>query len=312
MNFSPLSIGWLDSLLWNTKICFLLFSVALQLSSSSPLIAQPADSHAIVAMVSIQPQEWLVEQIGGDRVEVAALVGPADSPATFQPTDAQMTRLMSSDIFFTIGVPFEQGRWLEAVKASGRVPVVDTSEGIVRIPFGVEVSDSPRRQDLDPHIWLSPSLLKIQAATIAGELSIADPGSASFFDSNLRRLESELDDVDRRIESRLSLFHGDAFFVFHPSLGYFAQEYGLRQVAIEIEGKEPSDRELTALQREARELNVRTIFVQEQIHSRSADAVAAAVGARVVLINPLERDVLSNLTAVSDLLVNALQEGPVS
>jgi zinc transport system substrate-binding protein len=264
----------------------------------------------------------LVEQIGQGSVEVTSLLGSGDSPATFQPTDFQITAVLRSRLFFRIGVPFENGRWMEAIRSTRRVPIVDTRRGIDLRPM----PSAPRRQGggligsdlntahdgaragLDPHIWLSPRLLEIQARTIADAMRALDPDSANRLRMNLTQLISELDRLDRRLSTKLAPYRGQTFMVFHPSWGYFANDYGLRQVAIEIEGKEPTDDELTEIQRLARELNTGIIFVQPQIHSRAAEAIAEAIGAKVVVIDPLQPDIISNLQQVADLLVAGFAE----
>lgn len=283
------------------------------------LEADPASSRITV---SIPPQAWLVDQIGQGRVEVTSLLGPGDSPATFQPTDFQVTEVLRSRLFFRIGVPFENGRWMEAIRSTRRVPIVDTRRGIDLRPMrsagrsqgGGEIEpDHPMAQGgaragLDPHIWLSPKLLENQARTIADEMMAVDPESVNRLRLNLTQLISELDRLDRRLTTKLAPYRGKTFMVFHPSWGYFANDYGLRQVAIEIEGKEPTDDELTEIQRLARELGTGIIFVQPQIHSRAAEAVAEAIGAKVVEIDPLQPDIISNLQRVADLLVAGFAE----
>jgi zinc transport system substrate-binding protein len=158
----------------------------------------------------------------------------------------------------------------------------------------------------DPHIWLSPPLLKRQAVLIAEALAAAAPEHAEAFDQNLQGLLARLDTVDAEIRNRLAPHDGKAFFVFHPAWGYFADEYGLRQIAIEVEGKEPSDSELTEVQQRARESGAQVIFVQPQISSQSAEAVAKAIGGRVEELDPLAEDVAAGLLAAADAIAESL------
>ncbi len=227
---------------------------------------RPADSGKIPVVVSIQPQKWLVEQVGGEHVDVLVLVAPGDDPHAYQPTDAQISQAMRSAVYFRIGVPFEEGPWFRAISGSGKLDVVDTRQGIDaardgsrhRIRQETTACTRPRHTmhhdhgGRDPHIWTSPRLLKIQAATVARSLSELAPEHGDDFQRNLAALEAKLDEVDAAIREKLAPHSGRAMFVFHPAWGYFADEYGLRQVAVELEGKEPSDHELTELQRLAR------------------------------------------------------------
>lgn len=264
--------------------------------------------------VSIQPQAWLVERVGGEYVEVITLLSPGDSPATYQPADAQISRVIQAKLYFRIGVPFESGQWYKAVQSTERLTIVDLREGIELHPLShdhPEVHGQEPGEDehegLDPHIWLSPPLLKIQVRTVADALSRVDPEHGEIYEMNMSRLLEELDVVDSYIRERLSGLRRTAFYVFHPAWGYFAAEYGLQQEAIEIEGKDPSDREITEIQRRARRDGIRVIFVQPQISSTAVEALADAIGAEVRILDPLQRNVVSNLRKVADEIAEVLR-----
>lgn len=247
-------------------------------------------------VVSIAPLQWLVEQVGGETVEVAILVAPGESPTTYTPTDAQVTKLMQARVFFRVGVPFEDGPWFSAVRKMGRLRIVDLRDGI-EIQAG------------DPHIWLSPRLLSIEAETVAAALGRGNSEYRPEYRENLERLQARLQVLDEEIRQRLSPYSGRSFFVFHPSWSYFAQEYGLRQIAIEREGREPSDREMTRLQQAARAARISTVFVQPQIEGRGAEAFAQAIDARLERLDPLAVDVAANLSEVTAKLIAAFREG---
>jgi len=249
-------------------------------------------------VVSIPPHRWLVEQIGGDRVSVSVLVAPSESPTTYMPSDIQVTHLMRAHLYCRAGVPFESGPWFDAISKMGRFEMVDLREGI-------------ELQGEDPHIWLNPKLLSIQASAVAEALSAADPTNRTHYQANLHRLNVRLEILDEEIRQSLAPFTGRRFFVFHPSWGYFAREYGLRQVAIEIEGREPSDLELTRLLTEASRAQATTVFVQPQIHGRAAQAFAEAIGARVETLDPLAADVAGNLAETTATLIEAFGGGAI-
>jgi len=160
----------------------------------------------------------------------------------------------------------------------------------------------------DPHIWLSPRLLTIQARTVARVLSQAGPDHRDLFETNLEAVERRLTELDQGIRQQLALFAGREFFVFHPSWGYFAADYGVEQVAIEVGGREPSDSELTQLQQRARQAEITTVFVQPQIHGRGARAFAQAIGGRIEILDPLVADVAANLEATASKLRQAFEE----
>ncbi|MEJ2086156.1 MAG: zinc ABC transporter substrate-binding protein, partial [Acidobacteriota bacterium] len=256
---------------WRHGACRAVYLLIVGLLSAWSGEATVGEAAVPEVVVSIPPLEWLVERIAGDRVAVESLLAPGDSPATFQPRDAEVTAMLRSRMFVRIGVPFENGPWLEAIARSGRVEIVDARRGIELQPMttGLTDRDGPSMGHLggssdgsgqDPHIWLSPALLEVQAATLAEALSALDPDGAGLFAENLTRLRAELERVDRQLRIKLAPYQDRVFLVFHPSWGYFAHDYGLRQVAIEIEGKTPSDEELTRIQRVAAEADCRVVF----------------------------------------------------
>lgn len=280
---------------------------------------QSGGAETVKVTVSIPPQAWLVERIGGDRVEVESLIAPGDSAATFQPSDSQVTALLRSDVFIRIGVPFERGRWFDAIESIDRVPVVDARAKIELRPLppawsGTSSADPGAASDshhgtLDPHVWLSPRLLATQAAGVAEALTAIDGDAARHYRDESLQLIEEITAVDEEIAVELAAYRGRAFMVFHPSWGYFAHDYGLRQLAIEIEGKTPSDEELTRIQRLARDEGISVVFSQPQFHHRIARAVAEAIGARVVELDPLAADVVANLRHVTRSLIDGFEGG---
>ena len=284
--------------------------------------SQPQTPGRLTVAVSISPQAWLVGQIGGEHVEVITLVKPGDSPATYQPSDAQISRLMRASAYFRIGVPFENGRWFEAVRQAKGLEVIDTRKGIklrmmrTRHEHVHDAHDehehehSPQEHERqhggkDPHIWLSPRLLETQAETVADALCRLDPTRADEYKMNLALVTKTLRTVDNTISRKLAPIEGKAFLIFHPSWGYFADRYGLEQIAIEVEGKAPSDHDLTELQVEARRHGAKVVFVQPQISDKSAAAVAKAVGGRTEKLDPLAADVPGNLLKAADALVES-------
>ncbi len=277
-------------------------------------LAAPAGAaeEVLVVAVTIAPQQWLVEQVGGDRVSVLTLVAPGESPATFLPSDAQVSRLTRSAVYFRIGVAGENGPWFDALRQSGRVEIVDMRLGVEMRemplhdgdpepsshshgPVGGARGELDELAGKDPHIWLSPSRLKRQARTVAETLARLDPGSADGYRRRRSNLEGRLDRLDVEIRRLLAPFAGRSFLVFHPAWGYFAGDYRLRQLTLEIEGKEPSEAEVTKLQASAREHDVRVVFVQPQVTGRGAGALATAIGGRTEELDPLAGDVAANL-----------------
>lgn len=251
--------------------------------------------------VAILPQAFFVERIGGDYVDVQVLVGPGQSPHVFEPTPKQMSRLAESRVYFEIGLPFEARLLAKLEETVKGLNVVDTREGIQLRKMeeweaeGGEHHDDDHAGSADPHVWLSPRLAKVQVRTISRGLCAVDPSHAADYERNLKALEKDLDDVDQRIAAVLAPFRGQEFFVFHPAFGYFAEAYGLKQVAVETGGKQPGPKQLSELIEKARNSGVKLIFVQRQFSTTSAQAVAQAIGGAVAPMDDLAKDYLVNL-----------------
>jgi zinc transport system substrate-binding protein len=264
--------------------------------------------------VSILPQKNLVEQIGGEHVDVAVMVGPGQSPATYEPTPQQMAGLAGADIYYRIGVPFEKA-WMERIRsANPGMAMLDAREGVPLRqiePAGGHHHDydhhghEHEEGEADPHIWLSPPLVKILCAGLRDRLLELDPDNRADYERNYARFIQQLDDLDRDIRNRLQGLKRRDFMVFHPSWGYFADTYKLRQLPIESAGKEPGARTLVRLIEEAREQDIKVIFVQQQFSRKQAVAVADAIGGQVVSIDPLAEDYPFNLSRVAEAIAEA-------
>ncbi len=258
--------------------------------------------------VSIVPEKYFVKKVVGDLADVTVMVAPGASPATYEPKPSQMRALADADLYFAIGVPFEKA-WLPRFAAQNPdMKIVDITEGIEKMPMASHYhhgeqntrhSTLDTRHSLDPHVWLAPPLVKMLAANIAKVLQNADPAHKADYEANLRAFLAELDALDERLRRILAPCKGRAMMVFHPSWGYFARTYGLKQIPIEIEGKEPKSKELMHLIHEAKEEGVDTLFVQPQFSKRAAKAVADAIGAKVVEADSLAADWARNLESVA-------------
>lgn len=274
----------------------------------------PESPDRLIVATSIPPHAWLIERIGGDAVEVHTVLRPGESPTTHQPSDLQVSRVLSSAAFFSAGVPFESGAWFDAL--DGLVEIVSLDDGVatrVMENHSHKHADPPETLEdaasgTDPHAWLSPILLMMQARTVAATLARLDSDHAAEFNANLETLVTELVELDRSIQTTLAPHRGRAFVVFHPSWGYFADDFGLEQIAIEIEGKQPTDAEVTRIQRQMLDSGITVIYVQPQIAGQSAQALADAIDARVEILDPLASDIPANLRWVTDTIVRGFDE----
>ncbi len=258
---------------------------------------QPTSSAVLNVTVSILPQQYFVERIGGENVAVNVMVLPGESPATYEPKPDQLRALSKAQAYVSIGVPFEQA-WLERISsANPDMLMVDTTQGIERL-------GDPEHPD--PHIWLSPRLVKIQARTIYEALAQLDPEHQTTYQANLERFLEDIDALDADIRSTLSGLEQRKFMVFHPSWSYFARDYDLEMIPIEIGGQEPSAAELAALVERAQAEDIRVIFAQPQFSTEKAQTIAEEIGGEVLLIDPLAPDWLDNLRRVAETFADVL------
>jgi zinc transport system substrate-binding protein len=255
--------------------------------------AAPESAGPLNVTVSIGPQKYFVERIGGEYVQVNVMVEPGASPATYEPRPEQLQALSQAAAYVSIGVPFESA-WLDKiVSANTDMLMVDTTQGIERVGS-------------DPHIWLSPTLVETQARTIYEALAQLDPAHQDTYKANLDSFIADIDALDAGIRETLEGATSKKFMVFHPAWGYFARDYGLEMIPIEIGGQEPSAAELAALVTEAQEENIRVIFAQPEFSARDAETIANEIGGEVLLISPLASDWLDNLRHVTQTFAEVL------
>jgi len=260
----------------------------------------PASTDALRVTVSILPQKYFVERIGGERVIVNVMVEPGASPATYEPKPGQLAALSEADAYVSIGVPFENA-WLARISAANpEMFIVDSVAGIERMPMG-ESKENP-----DPHVWLSPKLVKAQAQNICDALAQLDPAREDAYLANLDSFIADIDALDADIRETLAGVENRKFMVFHPSWGYFARDYGLEMLPIEVGGQEPSAAELAEIVAEAQEENIKVIFAQPEFSARAAETIAGEIGGEVLLISPLAPDWLDNMRRVSETFAQVL------
>jgi len=248
----------------------------------------------IPIFVSIIPQKYFVERIGGNDVTVEVMVKPGESPATFNPNPKKMSRLANSKLYFSIGVPFEK-IWISRLKAIH--PDLQF--------ISLHNKSSNPRDEHDPHIWLSPLLAKKMLAEIEAALSKAKPERAEFFKMNSINLAQELDILDQEIRDIIATAKSRNFMVFHPAWSYFAETYDLKQVAIEHQGKEPGPRALQKIINTGKKLKIKTIFVQRQFGLSVAKNVSQIIGANVEEIDPLAENYFENMRKIAKAISGA-------
>jgi zinc transport system substrate-binding protein len=270
--------------------------------------------------VSILPQKYVVERIGKERVNVDVLVKPGKSPEIYSPSPDQIKKLVSADIYFRIGIDFENGI-IDKIKSAGGLKIVDTREGIDLRDMEAhhregedpdpdaghaEDKENHGHTGKDPHIWMSPENVKIQAHTIVKALSGIDPEGGEAYRKNYDLFAKDMDDLDLRLKTILKDLKGENIFVFHPAFGYFTDRYGLHQIAVETMGKAPKGKELSNIIKLAKKEKTRVIFVQPQFDQAAAKKIASAINGAVVSIDNLAYDYPANMEIMAETIARAL------
>ncbi|MEW5909084.1 MAG: zinc ABC transporter substrate-binding protein [Thermodesulfobacteriota bacterium] len=266
-----------------------------------------SETQRIPVFVSIPPQRYFVEKIGGIHVRVTEMLPPGANPHTYEPKPKQIASLSKAAIYFAAGVPYESV-WLKKFQsANPRMRIVNTDAGIEKIPISHH-DHGEKENGLDPHTWLSPPLVKIHAQHIAKGLIEIDPSKKNFYTAGLNSLLIEIDALDSDLHI---LFSGKGeklrFMVFHPAWGYFAKTYGLTQIPVEVEGKEPKPAELENLIRLARKEQIKMIFVQPQFSIKSAEVIAQNIGGIISYADPMAFHWEANLREVGKKFGQALR-----
>ncbi|VVS91800.1 metal ABC transporter solute-binding protein, Zn/Mn family [Desulfoluna spongiiphila] len=281
-----------------------------------------AEEVPVSVFVSIAPQKAFVERIGGDRVEVKVLLSPGESPAMYRPKPSKVASLAEADLFFRMGLPYETHLMPKITSMAGDLKVVDTRKGVPMLSMtehhhdkehgGHDHHDHHNHHDthegMDPHIWLDPMRVQIQAVTMRDALIALDPSGRAVYEAGCKALINELDALHGQISKALAPLAGETLYVFHPAFGYFADAYGLVQKAVEVEGKSPKGKALAGYIGQARADGVRVIFVQPQFDRHTAEKVAAAIGGAVVPLDPLAGDYFGNLREMADKVSEGLKD----
>lgn len=258
----------------------------------------PVAAGTIPVTVSILPQASFVERIAGMRAAVHVMIPKGASPETYEPTPQQLVALADSRIYVKVGspdLPFEVKYLRTIVGRNRKLVLVNMTEGVTFRPE-------------DPHVWTSPAAVRIGAGNIARALIAYDPSHREEYERNLAAFRREIDALDGEIRKVLSGKRGYCFMVYHPAWGYFADDYGLNQLAVEEEGKPVSAVHIRKMVDLARAKGIKAILVQKGFDMKSGRTLAREIGAEIVETDPLERDWLKGMRAFTALITQILRK----
>jgi zinc transport system substrate-binding protein len=269
-------------------------------------ISQNAGSGQIMVATTIIPLGEFVKAVGGDRVDVTVLVPPGADPHTYEPSPSQIQKIANAKMYVENGAGLES--WMGSIlSVNPKMLIVDTSKGVSLITGTDEANASGNIMAADPHIWLSPRDAMIQVQNICDGLIAVDPGGKDYYINNRDSYIMKLKGLDSSLNSTFAGTLKKKFVVLHPAWTYFARDYGLEQIPIEAEEKEPGPRYLTEVVNTARENNVTTVFVEPQYNPKMAEVIAQEIGGRVVSIDDLAPDYIDNLRGVGERIAESLR-----
>jgi zinc transport system substrate-binding protein len=292
-------------------------------------------SDSIGLLVTIVPQAEMIEYIGGEYVDVTIMVPPGQSPHSFEPTSEQMIKVAQATAYFKVGsgVEFEIAHMDTILEQNSDLQVFDCSEDITVVSFDEHYGKEAHHEEeeehdheegdgndheggdgndhdhggADPHIWLSPLNFKKMAEVVYDGLVDIDPDHQNDYYSNYQSYISMLDDLHKNVSNLLQPYEDNSFLVYHPAWGYFGDTYDLKMIAIEDEGKQPGPAGIAAIISQAKEENIKVIFVAPQYDTSSAETIAGEIGGNVVFANPLMTDYKATIIRLAEDMVSGFK-----
>ena len=278
------------------------------------LFAAIADAEIVVA-VSVAPQAWLVENIGSQTTKTLVMSPPNASAHTYEPKPLQMAKLTKASAYMACGVEFEK-IWLKRFEQSApNMRVFHTDREIEKLTltpprYGADDYQTfNKRAAIDSHIWFSAGAMRAQALAIIDALTEIDPINAELYRTNGERTLKKIDAIHKELAARFKPYKDRAFLIHHPALGYFAREYGLRQLFIEFEGKEPKPSDFAALIKLARDEKINAVFVERGVSPKSALSLASALGVEVTPMAIMSEEWESLMRDTANALIKAFDGG---
>ena len=296
-----------DCAMYKTRLFApLVFILLISLSSTS---CHRQNKNADTISVSIEPLRFITEQIVGNDFQIQVLVPPGSSPETYEPTSAQMLQTARSKVFIDIGLLDFEANLEQAIRKN--MPQVALIKSSDRVPLlaghcGHAHLDDEQAHGIDPHIWLSPTRLKIIAENIYNGLSTIYPDSIQY-KTNFDALCRKIDSLDSTLNSLLTS-QEKGFLIYHPALTYLSADYRQNQISVEVEGKEPSAAYLSRLIDTAKTLKITKILYQKQFDKSTIEAIAAELHLTPVVIDPLEENVLENIEFLARLIADSCSQ----
>lgn len=312
-------------------LLILIFTSACSSSGSKENEGNSTNDTNLTIAVSVAPQKSIVEKITGDKANVITMIPQGYSPENFQPKPSGLEELSNADIYFTIDVPTESANILPSLNdLNSTIKLVDLFDAAADeykvfsfdlyeefATTNTSNNDSENIEEtnheghdhdgVDPHIWLSPKRVKVMARLVLDEVILADSENKDFYTENYNNFIVELDELDIYIKDSLKDQNNKSFIIYHPSLGYYADDYNLNMIAIEENGKAATAKSLETVIEFSKANDIRVIFYQSEIDSSQVKVIASEVDGEVIEINPLSENIIENLYMMTDILKSNLK-----
>lgn len=244
-----------------------------------------------IVTVTIEPQKYFAEKIAGERFEINCIVPNGSNPESYDPSPSRLVKVGQSIAYLKIGYIGFEIAWLDKlVKNNPKMKVYDTSEGITPLTGTHECHEEPdvlHMENIDPHIWSSPKKARKIVQNMYNAFVEIDPDGKEYYTKNYEDLLAEINHIDTLLTNKLAPHKGEMFAIYHPSLSYFAHDYGLHQLSVELNGKGPTAPYMKRAIDVARENKVRVVFIQKEFNIKQALTFAEEINGKVVQINPL-------------------------
>lgn len=258
-----------------------------------------------VITVSILPEKTFVEKIAGNDFKVNVLIPPGSNPAAYTLLPSQLKQIANSSVWFRIGYIGFEYSWKEKIaQANKAMKIVDLSEGLDLIAAHKQKQgNSIQYEGVNPHIWLSPTLVKQITKKILDELILLKPEKRDKYNTNYLKFLKEIEQLDSEIKTKLKAYAGREIILFHPSLSYYARDYGLKQFSLEVGGKQTTPQLMAKIVDIAKKEDIRVIYIQSEFDREHARVFAEEIDGKIIQISPLAPNWADNLREMTNLFI---------
>jgi len=264
---------------------------------------EPPSEGKLSVLVTIAPYAYFVERIAGETIAVQTLIPPSMNIHTYEPTPKLVEMSTQAKVWFRIDEPFEKKIVQALLEKNPQQKIVNLQEGLPLLSSedAVELGscEAYAHGGEDLHTWLSPKLALRQAKVISETLIALFPENKELYQKNFNDLALDMKKLDRNLDTLVTPYKGDALLVSHPALGYFCHDYGLFQLSVECEGKEPRPKDVERILMQAKKYTVRCVFLQRGFNNRGAILIGKKLQLPIYQIDPYAKDYLKNMREIA-------------